>query len=107
MTKMVDQDAVLSASNGLDGQCQAAVHVLDRYMASVNNANAPGSWRGPSVGASTVTGEEIHAAQKRLQDKFQMAIQVLRQNVHGFGDVDAQNVSNIQAVTNHITLAHQ
>jgi uncharacterized protein YukE len=103
---LVDQDAVHAAANGFEGQMHAAVDVLNRYLQSVQNVNAPGAWRGPSVGASTVTGEEIHSAQTRLQNKFELAIQTLRQNVHGFGDVDAQSVSNIQAVTSHITLSH-
>ena len=103
---LVDQDAVQTAANGFEGQMHAACDVLQRYLASVNNANAPGSWRGPAVQSSTVTGEEIHSAQRRLQAKFELAIQTLRGNVHGFGDVDAQSTSNLQSVTSHISLRH-
>jgi hypothetical protein len=53
-----------------------------------------------------VTGEEIHSAQSRLQAKFELAIQTLRQNVHGFGDTDAQSASSIGAITSHISLQH-
>jgi uncharacterized protein YukE len=103
---LVDQDAVHAAANGFEGQMHAACDVLQRYLASVNNVNAPGSWRGPAVQSSTVTGEEIHSAQQRLQAKFELAIQTLRGNVHGFGDVDAQSTSNLQSVTSHISLRH-
>ncbi|HXA91577.1 MAG TPA: hypothetical protein VNW96_24040 [Mycobacterium sp.] len=103
---LVDQDAVQTAANGFEGQMHAACDVLQRYLASVNNVNAPGSWRGPAVQSSTVTGEEIHSAQRRLQAKFELAIQTLRGNVHGFGDVDAQSTSNLQSVTSHISLRH-
>jgi uncharacterized protein YukE len=103
---LVDQDAVQTAANGFEGQMHAACDVLQRYLASVNNVNAPGSWRGPAVQSSTVTGEEIHSAQRRLQAKFELAIQTLRGNVHGFGDVDAQSTSNLQSVTSHINLRH-
>jgi uncharacterized protein YukE len=103
---LVDQDAVHTAANGLEGQMHQAVNVLQRYLTSVQNVHAPGSWRGPAVGASTVTGEEIHSAQSKLQAKFELAISTLRNNVHGFGDTDAQSLSNIQAVTSHITLQH-
>ena len=103
---LVDQDAIQTAANGFEGQMHAACDVLQRYLASVNNVNAPGSWRGPAVQSSTVTGEEIHSAQRRLQAKFELAIQTLRGNVHGFGDVDAQSTSNLQSVTSHISLRH-
>jgi uncharacterized protein YukE len=103
---LVDQDAVHTAANGFEGQMHAACDVLQRYMASVNNVSAPGSWRGPAVQSSTVTGEEIHSAQQRLQAKFELAIQTLRGNVHGFGDVDAHSTSNLQSVTSHINLRH-
>jgi uncharacterized protein YukE len=103
---LVDQDAVHAAANGFEGQMHAACSVLDRYLQSVNNVNAPGSWRGPAGGASTVTGEEIHSAQRRLQAKFELAIQTLRSNVHGFGDVDTHSTSNLQSVTSHISLRH-
>lgn len=53
-----------------------------------------------------MTGEEIHSAQRRLQAKFELAIQTLRGNVHGFGDVDAHSTSNLQSVTSHINLRH-
>ena len=74
---LVEQDAVHAAANGLEGQMHQAVNVLSRYLASVQNVNAPGSWRGPSVVQSGVTGEEIHSAQSRLQAKFELAIQTL------------------------------
>ena len=103
---LVEQDAVHAAANGLEGQMHQAVNVLSRYLASVQNVNAPGSWRGPSVVQSGVTGEEIHSTQSRLQAKFELAIQTLRQNVHGFGDTDAQSASSIGAITSHISLQH-
>lgn len=39
---LVDQDAVHTAANGFEGQMHAACDVLQRYLASVNNVNAPG-----------------------------------------------------------------
>ncbi|MDT5355433.1 MAG: hypothetical protein QOJ56_3965 [Mycobacterium sp.] len=103
---LVEQDAVHAAANGLEQQMHQAVAILSRYQASVHNVNAAGSWRGPSVVQSGVTGDEIHSAQSKLQAKFELAIQTLRQNVHGFGDTDAQSASNLQSVTSHINLQH-
>jgi uncharacterized protein YukE len=103
---LVEQDAVHAAANGLEQQMHQAVAILSRYQASVHNVNAPGSWRGPSVVQSGVTGDEVHSAQTQLQAKFELAIQTLRQNVHGFGDTDSQSASHLQAITSHITLSH-
>lgn len=95
---LVDQSAVLAAANQLEGVRDGINATLQRYLQSCYDAQGPGAWQGPAQTTSVVTAEEIHRAQMNVSAKMGMATDTLRGNIGSFGDVDTQNVSDIQAV---------
>ncbi|MCC9184355.1 MULTISPECIES: hypothetical protein [Mycolicibacterium] len=96
---VVDQGPILEAISFLQEQAANLNGVVQRYGQSSADMQGAGSWRGPAVVTNLMTVEEINHVTTNINNRFTQAQEILRGNVHSFGDVDTQNVSDLQSVT--------
>jgi len=94
----VDAAAVNDLANRMDELSSRAQSVLQRYEQSHSEIAAAGGFKGDAEAASTKTGLEIHAAQMKIQAKFQHVNELLRSNASRYTNTNEENASHIQQV---------
>lgn len=98
----VDVAAVTSLANSMDELSHRAQDVLSRYQEAVQHGQAAQILNGKAGDTNVVTGEEIRAAQMKIQARFQNVNDLLRQNAGTYDNVDHDAAANVAQVASSL-----
>ncbi|MDG4667959.1 hypothetical protein [Mycobacterium sp. 236(2023)] len=98
MTEKVGKAEVLGAADQLQELMENTVNQIQRYAHSGDDLHAMGHLTGQAGTTNVLTTGEIQDAVNKVTSRWQLAIDALRQSVHGFDNTDMDNASQIAAV---------
>jgi len=96
--QIVGQSQVLATADTLDDLKHQVIDTLNQYYNLSTELQAGGSLDGGAGRTNVVTAEEIQNAQMKVQQRWGMVIDALRQTAPSMGDTDAQSASHIASV---------
>jgi uncharacterized protein YukE len=95
---VVGQGQIQATADTLEDLKEQVISTLNAYYNDSTDLQASGGLQGQAGTTNVVTAEEIQNAQMKVQQRFGMVIDALRQTSVALPETDAQNGQEIGAV---------